>query len=103
MLMLGFDDGRLRPVYGTKSGITKSMKTAISVDDALMQQADDAARDLGMSRSALIAQALRGFLQQRRRERVTEQLNQAYQNEPNPDERRLVRKLRSKLPVADRW
>ena len=41
-----------------QNGITKSMKTAISMDDSLMEQADDAARELGLSRSGLIAQAL---------------------------------------------
>ena len=79
------------------------MKTAISMEDSLMVQADEAARDLGLSRSGLIAEAVRDFLRQRRRTRITEQLNQAYANDPSPDERRLVRKLRTKLPVLDRW
>jgi metal-responsive CopG/Arc/MetJ family transcriptional regulator len=79
------------------------MKTAISVEDALMKQADDAARDLGLSRSGLIAEALRDYLRQRRRARVSEQLNQAYADGPNPNEQRLVRKLRTKLPAPDRW
>ena len=84
-------------------GITKSMKTAISVDSALMEQADEAARDLGLSRSGLIANALRDYLRKRRRTRITELLNQAYATEPGPDERRLVRMLRTKVPVQDRW
>ena len=79
------------------------MKTAISVDDALMEQADAAARDLGLSRSGLIADALRDYLRKRRRVRTTEQLNVAYSNVPSADERSLVRKLRAKLPVQDRW
>ena len=84
-------------------GITSSMKTAISVDDALMEQADAVARDLGLSRSGLIADALRDYLRKRRRARTTEQLNVAYSNVPSADERPLVRKLRAKLPVQDRW
>lgn len=79
------------------------MKTAISMDDSLMEKADEAARDLGLSRSGLIAAAVRDFLRQRRRTKISEQLNQAYANEPSVDERRLVRKLRTKLPVQDRW
>jgi metal-responsive CopG/Arc/MetJ family transcriptional regulator len=79
------------------------MKTAISVEDALMEQADDAARDLGLSRSGLIAEALREYLLRRRQVRVSDRLNQAYANEPNPDERQLVRKLKTKLPTPDRW
>lgn len=73
------------------------------MDDSLMEQADEAARDLGFSRSGLIAEAVRDFLQQRRRTRISGQLNIAYANEPSPDERRLVRNLRTKLPVPDRW
>ena len=79
------------------------MKTAISVDDALMEQADDAARELGLSRSRLIADALRDYLRQRRRTRISEQLNQAYAEEPSRAERRLVRSLRTKIPRRDRW
>ena len=73
------------------------------MEDSLMEQTDKAARDLGLSRSGLIAEAVRDFLRQRRRTRITEQLNQAYANDPSPDERRLVRKLRTKLPIQDRW
>ena len=79
------------------------MKTAISVEDSLMEQADKAALDLGLSRSGLIAEALRDFLFQWSRSQVTEQLNRAYANEPSKDEMRLVRKLKSKLPSKDRW
>ncbi len=68
-----------------------------------MEQADEAARDLGLSRSGLIAEALRDYLGQRRRARITEQLNQVYRTGSSPDERRLVRKLRTKLPIQDRW
>ena len=78
------------------------MKTAISVEDALMEQADDAARDLGLSRSGLIAEALREYLLRRRQARVSDRLNQAYANGLRPDERRLVRKLKTKLPTPDR-
>lgn len=85
------------------TGITKSMKTAISVEDALMERADEAARDLGLSRSGLIAEALRDYLRQRGRARITAQLNRAYAHEPSPDGKRLVRKLRTKLSVPDRW
>jgi metal-responsive CopG/Arc/MetJ family transcriptional regulator len=79
------------------------MKTAVSVDDALMEQADQAARDLGLSRSALVAEALRAFLRQLQQAQVTEQLNRVYTDEPNPGERRLVKKLRLKLPIKDAW
>ena len=84
-------------------GITKGMKTVISVEDSLMQQADEAARDLGMSRSGLISDALRYYLKNLREARVTERLNRAYADVPSPEDRSLVRKLRIKVPVTDRW
>ena len=83
-----------------QNGITNSMKTAISVEDTLMQQADDAARELGLSRSALVAQALRDFLRQRHRAQITEQLNRAYA-EPSPAEQILVQKMRKNFPIQD--
>jgi hypothetical protein len=42
------------------------MKTAISLPDDLFDQAEAAARDLGMSRSKLIRTALEEFLRRRR-------------------------------------
>jgi metal-responsive CopG/Arc/MetJ family transcriptional regulator len=81
----------------------KGMKTAISVDDALMAEADEAARELGLSRSRLIADALRDYLRNRRGALITQQLNQAYSEVAGAEDRRLVQKLKSKMRVQDRW
>ncbi|MDZ4802460.1 MAG: ribbon-helix-helix protein, CopG family [Bryobacteraceae bacterium] len=79
------------------------MKTAISVDDALMDEADQAARDLGLSRSALIAEALRAYLRLRKQAQTTAALDAAHAGEPDADERLLVRLLRARLPLQDEW
>lgn len=79
------------------------MKTLVHLDDLLLKQADQAARDLGLSRSELIAEALRFFLGQHRQAKVTGQLNRAYEARPTPGERMFTRKLKTKLPVADAW
>lgn len=84
-------------------GITRSMKTAISVEDSLMARADDAARELGLSRSALVSEALLNYLETRQNAKVTEDLNKAYAQVPTANERALVRKLRTKVPIVDRW
>ena len=68
-----------------------------------MLQADNVARSLGLSRSALIAEALRDYLRLKRQEQISEQMNQAYANEPTPDERAFVRKLKTKFRPTDRW
>jgi len=46
------------------------MKTAISIDDRLLQEADETAQLMGLSRSRLFALAVGNFLGQRRREQM---------------------------------
>jgi metal-responsive CopG/Arc/MetJ family transcriptional regulator len=79
------------------------MKTAISVEDSLMEEADAAAKDLGLSRSGLISAALRDYLRQRRQAQMLAQLNLVYKDGPTAEEKRLIRGLKRKLPVTDRW
>ncbi len=86
-----------------QDGITTSMKTAVSIDDTLMERADAVAQELGMSRSGLVAEALRGYLDERRRRSITEQLDEAYADEPNDGERRLSGRLKSKASVFEVW
>ena len=58
---------------------------------------------MGLSRSGLIADALREYLKKRRQAQITEQLNRAYAKAPSADESRLFRKLKAKVPVAGKW
>ena len=80
------------------------MKTAISVDDRPLQEADRNARKMGVSRSRLFSVAMERFLRQRRHEELTEQLNRVYAV-PDPEERRLPASMKSKLrkTLKDRW
>ena len=81
------------------------MKTAISIDDGLLREADAAARLLGLSRSRLFARAMNDFLQRQRLEQMLTQLNKVYAEPPEPDEQRLLRgiKARMRRTVKDRW
>jgi metal-responsive CopG/Arc/MetJ family transcriptional regulator len=81
------------------------MKTAISIDDRLLQQADDTARLLGLSRSRLFAVAIRDFLQRQRQEQMLLRLNEIYTDQPEPSEKRLLRGVKAKMrqTVKDRW
>jgi metal-responsive CopG/Arc/MetJ family transcriptional regulator len=81
------------------------MKTAISIDDGLLREADEAARRLGLSRSRLFAQAMDDFLQRQRSEQMLTQLNKVYTEGPQPNEQRLLRgmKVRVRHTVKDRW
>ncbi len=62
------------------------MKTAISIPDPLFEEAEAAAKDLGLSRSKLIQTALEEFLRRRRDDEVTRRLNDSYaKSPPEPD------------------
>jgi hypothetical protein len=78
------------------------MKTAISVEDGLFQEADRAAQEMGLSRSRLFSLALEGFLKERRKQAVMDQLNRVYKDQP-PDP--LLPKMKAKFRsvIQDKW
>jgi metal-responsive CopG/Arc/MetJ family transcriptional regulator len=63
------------------------MKTAISIDTEIYEKAEDAARQMGVSRSKIYSLAIAEYMQNHISERVTERLNQVYKNgDPGLDE-----------------
>jgi metal-responsive CopG/Arc/MetJ family transcriptional regulator len=80
------------------------MKTAISVEDELLLQADRTAKQMGLSRSRLFSIALADYLRHRRQEEMIEQLNRVYA-EPDPSEAVMVAKMKAKFraTIRDRW
>jgi metal-responsive CopG/Arc/MetJ family transcriptional regulator len=66
------------------------MKTAISLEDELLLEADRIARQMGVSRSRLFSIALEAYLRKRRNQEILGQLNKVYAGEPRPEERRTV-------------
>jgi metal-responsive CopG/Arc/MetJ family transcriptional regulator len=80
------------------------MKTAISVEDELLSEADRVAQEMGLSRSRLIATALAAFLRTRRQEEITARLNEVYA-EPDPAEARTLKLMKAKFhsTIKDRW
>jgi len=81
------------------------MKTAISIKDDLLHEADRVAGELGISRSGLVSLAVQEFLSHRRQEQIVAQLNAVYDGGPAiTDKRRLAgmrRKFRS--TIRDSW
>ena len=57
------------------------MKTAISIPDDLFDEAESAAKRLGVSRSGLYCEALRAYLARYEGLAVTERLNRVYETE----------------------
>lgn len=82
-----------------------TMKTAISVDDQLLHEADQAARQMGLSRSRLFSVALGEYLRHRRQDQMLDRLNQVYASEPTAAQRRKTAKLKAKFrsTIKDRW
>jgi len=81
------------------------MKTAISIDDGLLQEADETARLMGLSRSRLFALAVGDFLQRQRLEKMLLRLNEVYATGAEPAEERLLKGIKAKVrrTVKERW
>jgi hypothetical protein len=76
------------------------MKTAISIDDGLLQEADKTARRMGVSRSRLFALAVGDFLQRQRREQMLLRLNEVYASGPETKEKLLPKGIKAKVRRA---
>jgi metal-responsive CopG/Arc/MetJ family transcriptional regulator len=81
------------------------VKTAISIDDGLLQEADETARLMGLSRSRLFALAVGEFLQRQRQEQMLLRLNEVYTNGVEPSEKRLLKGIKAKVrrTMKERW
>ena len=81
------------------------MKTAISLNDQLMKEADQVATQLGLSRSGLMAQALEHYLRHLSRQQVTEQLNRVYSEGYSAEDRQLAAQMKRKFRtvIRDQW
>ncbi len=67
------------------------MKVAISVPDPIFQAAERLARERGIPRSQLFAEALEEYLAQHDPEAVTAQLNRVYDAESSKLDESLIR------------
>lgn len=61
------------------------MKTAVSIPDLVYQSAEEWAEKLGMSRSALYAEALVAYLKEKKSQEITASLNRSLAEIP-PEE-----------------
>jgi hypothetical protein len=81
------------------------MKTAISINDGLLRDADKTARLMGLSRSRLFALAMADFLERQRGEQMLRRLNEVYAHDAEPAEKRLLQGIKAKLRATakERW
>ena len=78
------------------------MKTAISIPDSLFEEAEEAAKRLGMSRSELYAKAVKTYLAAIRKENITQQLNEVYAEEPSELDDVIARMQWASIP-EEQW
>jgi hypothetical protein len=83
------------------------MKTAISVEGDLLNQADQVAQEMGVSRSRLFSLAIRAYLRMRQQGRMLEQLDHVYGDgaDHDPAQARTPKQMKAKFHSAlkDRW
>jgi metal-responsive CopG/Arc/MetJ family transcriptional regulator len=72
------------------------VKTAISLPEPLFERADAFARQQNISRSQLFVRAVDEFLRRHESQALLEALNQAYDDFPTPEEKKLLRSMGQK-------
>ncbi len=69
-------------------------KTAISIQTSLIEQADELARQMNISRSRLFARAIEDFVQHYQNRELLEKINAAYEEISDPAEEERLRRMR---------
>jgi metal-responsive CopG/Arc/MetJ family transcriptional regulator len=72
----------------------QAIKTAISIEKNLFDQAEIIARTMKVSRSKLFVIALQDFIEHQKNKDMLAQINAAYADEPDATEQALRRKAR---------
>ena len=82
-----------------------AIKTAISLEKTLFEQAVQIARVMKVSRSKLVALALKSFIEHQNNKEMLAQINEAYSDEPDTTEQTLRQKLRRehRRIVREEW
>ena len=80
------------------------MKTAISIPDDLFDQAEIAAKRLGVSRSELYAKAVKEFVERDRQADITEKLNAIFSGDDSVSQiSPQLASLQAKTLKAEDW
>ena len=72
----------------------QNVKTAISIQKSLFEQAENLARRMKVSRSRLFVLALEDYIHRQQNRELLTQINAAYADEPDPAEKNLRRKAK---------
>jgi metal-responsive CopG/Arc/MetJ family transcriptional regulator len=83
-----------------------SVKTAISVDSSLFDQAEEVAKELHVSRSRLYAMAMEEFLSRRKTQDTIDRLNAVHSAPQTEEDRQFVEAAEASLAELtrdDKW
>lgn len=83
----------------------QAIKTAISIEKTLFDQADNIARTMKVSRSKLFVIALQDFIEHKKNREMLAQINAAYSDEPDTTEQtlRLKSRRQHRRIVEGKW
>lgn len=70
------------------------VKTHFHLSKSLLDQVEAVAREMKISRSRLVTMALEDFLRRYQNRRLLEQINQAYEDGPDPEDQELLSHMR---------
>lgn len=71
-----------------------TIKTAISIEESLYQEADALAKSMKIPRSQLFAIAMAEFLQRQKNRQLVESVNEAYADDLDESENIMLEKMR---------
>ncbi|MBI4748314.1 MAG: ChpI protein [Acidobacteria bacterium] len=74
-----------------------TVKTAVSISKTLLNATDEAARDLKLPRSQVVALALEEFLQKHRNQQLLIQLNAAYGDDPSDEDQQFQSRMKPRF------
>jgi metal-responsive CopG/Arc/MetJ family transcriptional regulator len=73
-----------------------TIKTAVSIDEALFDRVDAMANELAIPRSQLFALAVEEYIHHYENQKLLEALNAAYDDSPDPEEEDQLNRMRYK-------
>ncbi len=76
--------------------MTTTVKTAISIQKDLFQEVNRLAEELHISRSKLFALAVRDFIKKNENKKIISQINKAFDDYPDANEKNLHNAMRQK-------
>jgi len=82
-----------------------TIKTAISIQKTLFEQAENLAQQLNISRSHLFGLAIETFVKNHQNQILLDEINQAYSDQTDQNEKVLLSKMRSqhRKLVENEW